>query len=168
MKNINSKNLLFIRCPNWVHSSIRSALIRKVSTISSCRITARWRTWKNLRIWEDIRPLLSADYSKTSMVCPYTNGYWKRNGKESWKTYSTPKCESLKSVTDTDSTLCLISHTSVKTLLAIPHALYAKKQPAVRKSERYNKQSHPTNVPISCTMRAYWLAYWHIGALIHY
>lgn len=63
---------------------------------------------------------------KTSMVCPYTNGYWKRNGKESWKTCSTPKCESLKSVTDTDSTPCRISHTSVKTLLAIPHALYAK------------------------------------------
>ena len=78
---------------------------------------------------------------------------------EFWKTCSTPKCESLKSVTDTDSTLCLISHTSVKTLLAIPHALYAKKQPAVRKSGKYNKQPHPTNVPISCTMRTYWLAY---------
>ena len=96
---------------------------------------------------------------KNSLVCPYTNGYWKRNGKEFWKTCSTPKCESLKSVTDTDSTPCRISHTSVKTLSAIPHALYAKKQPAVRKSGKYNKQSHPTNVPISCTMRAYWLAY---------
>lgn len=75
------------------------------------------------------------------------------------ETCNTPKCESLKSVTDTDSTPCRISHTSVKTLSAIPHALYAKKQPAVRKSERYNKQSHPTNVPISCTMHIYWLAY---------
>ena len=58
-----------------------------------------------------------------------------------------------------DKAPCRISHTSVKTLSAIPHALYAKKQPAVRKSGKYNKQSHPTNVPISCTMRAYWLAY---------
>ena len=107
----------------------------------------------------DIRPLLSADFSKTSMVCPYTNGYWKRNGKESWKTYSTPKCESLKFVTDTDSTPCRISPTFVKTLSEIPHALYARKQPAVRKSGKYNKQPHPTNVPISCTMRTYWLAY---------
>ncbi len=39
------------------------------------------------------------------------------------KTYSTPKCESLKSVTDTDSTPCRISPTFVKTLSEIPHAL---------------------------------------------
>ena len=102
---------------------------------------------------------LSVDNVFNICQCQYTNGYWKRNGKESWKTCNTAKCESLKSVTNTDSTPCHISHTSVKTLLAIPHALYAKKQPAVRKSERYNKQSHPTNLPISCTMRTYWLAY---------
>ena len=64
-----------------------------------------------------------------------------------------------ESVTDTDSTPCRISPTFVKTLSEIPHALYARKQPAVRKSGKYNKQPHPTNVPISCTMRAYWLAY---------
>ena len=64
-----------------------------------------------------------------------------------------------ESVTDTDSTPCRISPTFVKTLSEIPHALYARKQPAVRKSGKYNKQPHPTNVPISCTMRTYWLAY---------
>ena len=83
----------------------------------------------------------------------------KETGRNPGRPAITPKCESLKSVTDTDSTPCRISPTFVKTLSEIPHALYARKQPAVRKSGKYNKQPHPTNVPISCTMRTYWLAY---------
>ncbi len=61
-----------------------------------------------------------------------------RNGKESSKTYSTPKCGLLKFATGYGFTPCRNLPTFVKTLLATPHAPYARKQPMAlqKKSER--------------------------------
>ena len=111
---------------------------------------------------EGIRPLLSAGFSKTSMVCPYTNGYWKRNARASSKTCNTPKCASQKSATDTDSTPCpTFAHFCKDSFGDTPRAL--------RKKAAGGGNREGTNSPsYECANQLHHAhTGWHIDTLAH-